>query len=185
MSELYMKVCGITTVEQVDWAIELGYDAIGLMRAQKSKRLVDVETAQKLAEHAAGKIDTFAVGMTLADVAPLLETVDTVQLYEYAEVASLALASETPPTSTKGLDYWFYDASHGTGTFAEIPDWVTEVDARVILAGGLNHHNVAEVLARYRPDGVDVSSGVESSPGVKSYSLMKQFIDAARGLSHG
>lgn len=182
MSELYVKVCGITTVEQVEWAIELGYDAIGLMQAQKSKRLIDVETARKLVEHAAGRIDTFAVGLTLDEVAPLVKVVDTVQLYEYADVASLALASDTPPASTAGLDFWFYDASHGTGTYTDIPDWVTQVNARFILAGGLNPGNVAEVISQYHPDGVDISSGVESAPGVKTYHLMKQFIDAARSL---
>lgn len=185
MSELFVKVCGITTAEQVEWAIDLGYDAIGLMRAPQSKRLVDVETARKLAEHADRKIKTFAVGLTLDQVVPLQHVVDTVQLYEPAEVASLALASETPPVSTDGLDYWFYDASHGTGTFAEIPDWVQGVDARFVLAGGLNPHNVAEVVTTYHPDGVDVSSGVESAPGVKDFDLMKAFIEAARSAKSG
>ncbi|NLZ98155.1 MAG: hypothetical protein GX920_04965 [Micrococcus sp.] len=182
MSDLYVKVCGITDVEQLEWAIDLGYDAVGLMRAPKSQRLVNVETARRLAEHAAGRIETFAVGLTLDQVEPVRDAVDTVQLYEYADVASLALASDTPPHSTKGLDYWFYDASHGTGTFTEIPDWVRDVDARFVLAGGLNPDNVAEVVTRYQPDGVDVSSGVESSAGVKDYALMKAFIDAVRAV---
>lgn len=182
MSELYVKVCGITTVEQLEWAIELGYDAVGLMRAPRSTRLVDIETARRLAGHAAQRIDTFAVGLTLDQVAPVMDVVDTVQLYESADVESLALASDTPPASTKGLDFWFYDASHGTGTFTEIPDWVTEVDARFILAGGLNPENVADVVSWYRPDGVDVSSGVETSAGVKNYALMKAFINAIRNV---
>lgn len=181
MAKLFVKVCGITTVEQLEWAVELGYDAVGLMQAPQSSRLVTPETARQLAEHAAGRIQTFAVGLTVDQVEPIMDAVDTVQLYETADIASLALASDTPPVSTDGLDYWFYDASHGTGTFADIPDWVNSVDARFILAGGLNPDNVAEVIARYRPDGVDVSSGVESSRGVKDYDLMKQFINAVRG----
>ena len=181
MSDLFVKVCGITTVEQLQWAIELGYDAVGLMRAPQSKRLVDVATAQELIAAAQGKIQTFAVGLTFEHVAPLKDAVDTLQLYEPAEdVRSLALASATPPQDTTGLDYWFFDASHGTGTFVEIPDWVHDVNARVVLAGGLRPDNVAEVVATHRPDGVDVSSGVESAPGVKDYALMKSFIEAAR-----
>lgn len=184
MSELFVKVCGITSVEQLEWAIELGYDAIGLMCVPHSSRLVDIGTARELLVHANGRIQTFAVGMTLDQVAPLKDAVDTLQLYEYAEVESLALASDTPPESTKGLAYWFYDASHGSGVFAEIPDWVHDVDAKFVLAGGLNPDNVAEVIERYQPDGIDVSSGVESRPGVKDYARMKAFIEAARGTHH-
>lgn len=180
MSELYVKVCGITTVEQLEWAITLGYDAVGLMRAPHSKRLIDIATAQHLAAHAAGRIDVFAVGLTLGDVEPIIDVVDTVQLYEYAGVKSLALASDTPPASTEGLDFWFYDASHGSGRYTDIPSWVSQVDARIILAGGLTPDNVADVVSRYSPDGVDVSSGVESSPGVKEFALMQNFIEAVR-----
>ncbi len=97
MSDLFVKVCGITTKEQVQWAVELGYDAIGLMRAPQSKRLVDVDTAYELITAAEGKIQTFAVGLTFDHVAPLQDAVDTLQLYEPADVASLALASASPP----------------------------------------------------------------------------------------
>lgn len=180
MTDLFVKVCGITTVEQLRWAIDLGYDAVGLMRAPNSTRLVDDETARELIAAADGKIQTFAVGLTLDQVAPLQDAVDTLQVYEQADVPSLALASATPPVSTQGLDYWFFDASHGTGSFVEIPDWVQDVDARWVLAGGLRPENVAEVVATYHPDGIDVSSGVESAPGVKDYALMKAFIEAAR-----
>lgn len=180
MSELFVKVCGITTEEQLRWAIDLGYDAVGLMRAPHSSRLVDVATAQELIATADGRIKTFAVGLTHEHVASLQDAVDTVQLYEPADVPSLALASATPPQSTAGIEYWFFDASHGTGTFVEIPEWVHDVDARFVLAGGLTPDNVAEVVATHRPDGVDVSSGVESAPGVKDYDLMKAFIEAAR-----
>ncbi len=184
MSELFVKVCGITTVEQVQWAIDLGYDAVGLMRAPQSVRFVEVDTAKELIAHADGKIATFAVGLTFDQVEPLVDLVDTVQLYEPAKVESLALASDTPPESTAGLDYWFYDASHGTGTFGPIPDWVQDVPARFVLAGGLTPDNVAEVVAQYRPDGVDVSSGVEISRGQKDYELMASFIRAARDSAH-
>lgn len=182
MSDVFVKVCGITTVEQLQWAIDLGYDAVGLMRVPHSSRVVDVDTARQLIDHAQDQILTFAVGLTLDQVEPIMDSVDTVQLYEPAEVQSLALASDTPPQSTAGLEYWFYDASHGTGTFAEIPNWVHDVDARFVLAGGLSPDNVAEILAAYNPDGVDVSSGVESSSGIKDYDLMKAFIEAVRAV---
>lgn len=180
---MFVKVCGVTTVEQLEWAIELGYDAVGLMRAPKSSRYVDLSKAHELLEVAAGRIKTFAVALSLDQVEPLVAYVDTIQLYEWADVPSLALAADEPPVSTEGLEYWFYDASHGTGTFGEIPDWVRSVDAKVVLAGGLNPQNVGEVVRLYKPAGVDVSSGVERVPGVKDYMLMKSFIEAVRGGS--
>lgn len=185
MSEFFVKVCGITTREQLEWAIELGYDAVGLMQVPSSSRIIDANEARQLADAARDRIATFGVGLRLDQVESIIDAVDTVQLYETADVESLALASDTAPTSTRGLEYWFYDASHGTGTFTEIPDWVNSVDARFVLAGGLHPDNVAEVIARYRPDGVDVSSGVESAPGVKDYDLMQAFIEAARGATSG
>src|SRR5699024_8729245 len=103
------------------------------MCAPQCKRLVDVVTAQDVISAEQGKIQTFAVVLTFEHVAPLKDAVDTLQLYEPGEdVPSLALASATPPQDTTGLDYWFFDASHGTGTFVEIPDWVHDVNARVV-----------------------------------------------------
>ncbi|HAT40065.1 phosphoribosylanthranilate isomerase [Polynucleobacter necessarius] len=58
--------------------------------------------------------------------------------------------------------------------------WGSENAPRVVLSGGLNTHNVGEAIARLHPCAVDVSSGVESSRGVKDPALMTQFIQAVR-----
>jgi phosphoribosylanthranilate isomerase len=50
-----------------------------------------------------------------------------------------------------------------------------------VLSGGLRPDNVAEAVQRLRPDGVDVSSGIEREPGVKDAEAMRAFVDAARG----
>src|SRR5690625_7498236 len=105
------------------------------MQVPQSTRLVDVPTAQKLIAAADGKIKTFAVGMTLDHVAPLQDAVDTVQLYEHADVPFLALASDTPPQSTVVFVYWFLYASHGSGTFVYLPGWVLAVEYRLMFAG--------------------------------------------------
>src|SRR5699024_11312960 len=108
MSKLYVKVCVITTAEQLEWAIELGYDAVGFMQAPQSKRLIDTETVRQLAARAAKRSDTFAVGLTLDHVEPIMHEVDTVQLDEPAEGNPLGLASATPAAATEGLAFWFY-----------------------------------------------------------------------------
>ena len=79
------------------------------------------------------------------------------------------------------LDGWNPAQRGGSGT---VCDWGLVARAtgsrRVILAGGLNPDNVEEAIARTRPFGVDVSSGVESGPGKKDALLMRDFISRAR-----
>ena len=73
------------------------------------------------------------------------------------------------------------EAYGGTG---QIADWTLAAEAArtapIILAGGLNPANVAEAIRMVRPYGVDVSSGVEKSPGKKHHEKLKAFIEAAR-----
>ncbi len=180
MRDRFVKVCGLTQEEQIDWAIELGYDAIGVLLVPWSKRYRPPARAVELAAHARGRIRTFAVGMTYAEVADVADAFDTLQLYEPADVPSLALATATPPPASLKADYVFYDASVGSGVFHDIPDWVADVPGRLVLAGGLDASNVAEVIERFDPYGVDVSSGVENGPGDKNYDKMAAFLAAVR-----
>lgn len=180
MARTFVKVCGITTFQQLDWAIELGYDAIGLMRVPSSPRYVNYELAKELAQAAKGRILSFGVGLTLDQVEDIRKLVDTIQLYEEVNVESFALASTTSPQHPEKLNYWFYDASHGSGRFEEIPEWVSAVDTKVVIAGGLTPENVAGVVKKFQPYGLDVSSGVEAERGVKDRNLMENFIQAVR-----
>lgn len=77
--------------------------------------------------------------------------------------------------------------SSGHGGKGAAPDWgrvaaVGNLD-RVVVAGGLTPDNVAGVVATLRPGGVDVSSGVESAPGVKDPILMESFVEKARSVA--
>ncbi|MEU9347576.1 hypothetical protein AB0D74_40905 [Streptomyces sp. NPDC048278] len=176
----FVKVCGLTQERQIDWAVELGYDAVGIVVTPKSKRYCPPERAVELAAYARGRIPVFAVALTLAETAAVAEHVDVVQIYEQADIPNLALASGTPPEKPEALRYFFYDASAGSGVFADIPAWVGEVPGKVVIAGGLDEHNVAGVIEEFGPYGVDVSSSVETAPGVKSREKMAAFVAAAR-----
>lgn len=176
----HVKVCGLGSVEQVDWAIELGYDAIGVVLTPRSKRFCPPDVAKAMARHASGKIETFAVAYTLDEVGELYGHFDTIQLYSAAPIPNLAYASSTPPPDAMACQYFFYDASIGSGVFQPIPNWVRSIQHRLYLAGGLNADNVADVIATYQPYGVDVSSAVELSPLVKCRDKMAQFMSAVR-----
>ena len=73
------------------------------------------------------------------------------------------------------------------GTGSSFPhEWLTNLDrgdSRLVLAGGLDAANVAAAIASTRPDVVDVSSGVEDAPGIKSLARIREFVEAACGAS--
>ncbi|MEW8625690.1 MAG: hypothetical protein AB2551_08075 [Candidatus Thiodiazotropha sp.] len=176
---MFVKVCGLRNIDQANWAIEFGYDAIGVVVCKKSKRHCDEEIAKSIAEYAKGKVETFVVGLTLDDVKSVMGYFDTVQLYEQVELDKLAFASKYPPNRDLNYKYFFYDASIGAGTYSEFPDWLSSLSGKVVLAGGLNSQNIESVIKKYSPFGVDVSSGVETS-GIKDREKMRRFIEAVR-----
>jgi phosphoribosylanthranilate isomerase len=101
---------------------------------------------------------------------------DLDRLAPYAGVADLLLLDARPP---KGADR---PGGHGAAF-----DWTIlerlDPSLRYMLSGGLTPDNVAEAIRRTRPYAVDVSSGVERSPGVKAPALIEAFVAAARGAA--
>lgn len=176
---MFVKVCGLKTIAQVDKAIEYGFDAIGIVTYPKSKRYVPLEEAARLAAHAQGKITTFVVGLGYGDVEGVADAFDYVQIYEARPVANLVLASKDRPPEGLAYRYFVYDASVGSGTFGPFPEWLMGLSGKLIVAGGLNKDNVCTVLRELQPFGVDVSSGVEKE-GEKNFRLMQEFIEAVR-----
>ena len=176
---MFTKVCGLTTTEQIDTAIELGYDAIGVVTYAKSKRYCPPATAVSLAEHAKGRIKCFVVGLTYDDVAQAAQAFDYVQIYESKRLPNLAFSSKEKPPADLEYDYFVYDASIGSGVFEEFPGWIKTCSAKIVVAGGLNKDNVCQVIRDLQPFGVDVSSGGENN-GVKDPALMRAFIEAVR-----
>ena len=197
MSYLRVKICGITRLEDALCAEDAGADAIGLNFVPGTKRAIS---------HAQASAISSDLGPLIARVgifrdAPLVEILAAlnaarltcVQLHgsesdEFA--ASVALhapviravshGAALPATDTLLID----NLEGGTGqTF----DWNTLETSvlrgrRWLLAGGLTPDNVATAVKQLYPWGVDVSSGVESAPGIKDHAKIIAFISAARGL---
>ena len=181
---VHFKICGITNVEDADLALELGASAIGVNLVPGSPRLVDVETATRIAAHVGRNALTVLVVANLAVEAmrDLLritgarclqlhgdESVDVVarllpHAYKAVRIGStedVAHAAEYPG------EHLLVDAKvlGKLGGSGQIADWsLVEPLAKkrkLTLAGGLTVANVAQAIARVKPFCVDVASGVE------------------------
>ena len=176
---MFTKVCGLKTIEQIDKAIEYGYDAIGVVTYSKSTRYRQAKEAIELAKYAKGRIKSFVVGLTYSDVEDAADAFDYTQIYETKQIPNLVLASKEIPPPNLNYEYFVYDSSIGSGVFKEFPSWIKDMAGKTIVAGGLNTKNVISVIKDIRPFGVDVSSGVENN-GVKDLRLMREFIEAVK-----
>lgn len=176
---MFVKVCGIRTKECIDHAVDLGYSAVGFVAHPQSRRYCDADTIAALAAYAGKRITTVAVGISYDEVRQVHDLVDYVQLYEFHSAKRLIFASDKEPHE-RDCEIFMYDASRGRGAQSPYPEWLAGLKGRFMISGGLIPANVAAVIKKYRPFGVDVSSGVESSSGIKSYDLMKEFMREVR-----
>jgi len=189
---MWVKVCGMTTNDSIEAALGAGADAIGFVFAE-SKRQITPQRAALLAMSARGRIQCVAVTRH-PDQAAIDEMLsvfkpDALQT-DVEDLASLTLPKTLellpvlrPASDSKQLPLRFlYEGpSSGTGAPADWP--AAEVLARrgeLILAGGLTPDNVTAAIGQVRPYGVDVSSGVESRPGIKSTEKIASFVRRAR-----
>ena len=198
MDTLWIKVCGLTDATAVTTALEQQVDAIGFVFAP-SPRQVSIEQALRLAEPARGK--ALCVAVTLHPSAALVNCLLEEFQPDLLQVDLTDLASLPPIDPSRILPVvrqqqtvpiqWparvlFEGPRSGAGLTA---DWqqAAQVAAmtELVLAGGLSPNNVATAIRAVRPFGVDVSSGVEASPGHKSPQKIIEFVEAARRASAG
>jgi len=189
---LFVKICGLTTPAGVAAAVEAGADAVGFVFSP-SPREVTAPLARQLAAGLPPAVRRVAVFRHPPPgwITSVLEDfpADWVQS-DAADLPGVDLGgAEALPVFRSGAPLpgllpellLFEGPESGTGRVA---DWSAAATlARrtgVILAGGLDADNVAAAIARVRPRGVDVSSGVESSPGRKDPALVSAFVAAAR-----
>ncbi len=201
--EFFVKICGITSEADALLAVSLGASAVGFIFAP-SPRQVSVQLAGDIAKRLPEHVLTVGV---FRDEAPqrVAEAVHAAglggaQLHGHETAEETAWVRTRVPTVIKvfqageraiarfeefGADYLMVDGDNpGSG---QVFDWrLVEGVAdhhRLIVSGGLRPDNVAQAVANLRPAGVDVASGVESSPGRKDPLLLRDFIVNARGAA--
>jgi phosphoribosylanthranilate isomerase len=197
-----VKICGITRVEDVRLACELGASWIGLNFSARSPRKVGIESSRALADAVAPgvlRVGVF-VDETLDEIGRAAEAarLDLVQMHRpvsTAEAAALPrpllavvhVGAEGPAplpdaVSARCKGVLFDTAGRSPGGTGETFDWSAIAGRRegplVFVAGGLTPENVGRAIAIARPDAVDVASGVEASPGRKDLGRMRRFFEA-------
>jgi phosphoribosylanthranilate isomerase len=202
MTSMFIKVCGITRVSDALHAVEQGATAVGFVLWPKSPRALTVDRAAEIIAELPSHVMTVGVFVN----API----DSIRsAAERAHLTAVQLHGDEPPAYAEALDWpviravsvgeidlaaatWSMDTAllvdnidpvrrGGTGSAV---DWTRAAGIaktrRVVLAGGLTPENVATAIRAVHPFGVDVSSGVESAPGVKDSAKVTQFISNAR-----
>jgi phosphoribosylanthranilate isomerase len=185
---MWIKICGLTTREAIDTAINERVDAIGFVFAP-SKRQVNVKQAVELTRGIASSVLRVAVmqhpAQSLVDEVLSVFKPDVLQT-DFEDLAGLTLPAglSVLPVMRAGKllpRILFEGPVSGIG---ETADWTRAAtlasQTQLILAGGLNPSNVAQAIAKVKPFGVDVSSGVESAPGVKDLNKIIDFVRHAR-----
>lgn len=200
---MWVKICGITNEEDALMAVALGADALGFVFAP-SKRQISIGAARDIIRRLPPEVTTVGVfrdqDPQFISKAILEAGIKGVQLHGHETPAMAAEITPRPQVLITafaagssgiarfreyGADAILLDAPTPGG--GEVFDWdlIDDIpdNARLILAGGLNPSNVAAAIHRVQPWGVDVSSGVESSPGQKDPILVSEFISAARAAA--
>lgn len=207
---LRVKICGLTTPQDAAAAIESGADALGFNFFPGSKRYLEPETAAAWIADLPPNVEKVAIlvnpnwedataAAAIAGITALqLHGAETPDFCRRLMENGIRFAKAVPVTGSGSLVNLpdFHTSSllldsgaggHFGGTGQTFPwsvarDFVrVRPELRVILAGGLTAENVSEAIATVRPFGVDVTSGVESSPGRKDHGRMRDFIAVARG----
>jgi phosphoribosylanthranilate isomerase len=209
---LSVKICGLSTRETLDAALQAGADMVGFVFFPASPRHISLETARDLGRQAKGRAAKVALTVdaddaTLANIVEVLQP-DLLQLHGNETVARLrdikqtfglqvmkAIAVETAadlaplPGYAAIADRVLFDArapkeATRPGGLGAVFDWhlLENLDLKLpfMVSGGLNAANVVEAVRVTRAGGVDVSSGVEHTPGFKDPEMIRAFIHAAR-----
>ena len=200
---MFVKICGITNEDDALLAIAMGADAVGFVFAPSSRQISPAKAgdiAKRLPKESR-TVGVFRNESKERVVRTVAEAgLGCAQLHGHETPEDCQWVAERVPMMIKGFAagdaaipnlrgygtrYVLLDApTPGAG---QVFDWSLAENAprdfRVIMAGGLTPQNVPEAIRKVQPWGVDVSTGVESAPGKKDPTLVKDFVDAARSSS--
>ncbi len=204
-----VKICGLKTPADIDAAVAAGVDAVGFVFYPPSPRAVTPNIAAQLISRLPTGVDAVGLLVNASEAEfEAIKAIAPITLWQFhgdespQDCARLADGQPWMKAARVGSGFAFDEFSlqygqanaflldalvegYGGGgvpfDWQGIPQtWVSANAHRVVLSGGLNTHNVGEAIARLHPCAVDVSSGVESSRGVKDPTLMTEFIKAVR-----
>jgi len=195
---VFIKICGLRTAEMVDVCVGLDVDAIGFVFARASVRNIEPSAVLPLMQRVPPTVEGVGVFMNtpvdaVADTlaAAGLETAQLHGAYSRGDIHSLETRGVRVIRALSVSEYLRDGApaarvlidGDNPGSGAEFAASLLDgvgMPERWILAGGLTPLNVARRVRELAPSGVDVSSGVESSRGVKSAELITEFVARAR-----
>lgn len=205
VTQTRVKICGMTSVVQAQAAVAAGADAIGLVFYARSPRNLSLALAKQIAQAMPAFVTVVAlfrnapvglVRQVCSQVQPDMlqfhgdESAQFCQQFQRPWLKALGMDDLAGPAEVLAAAAEFKNArgllldSHSAtkaGGSGQAFDWSLVPDSmrgRFILAGGLDADNVGAALSALRPWAVDVSSGVESAPGIKSASKMAAFMAA-------
>lgn len=195
-----VKICGITRQEDADAVAASGADALGLNFYPPSPRYIEPAVAAGLARRVAPFVTVTGlfVNADSAVIRSVLAAVPIGLLQFHGDEDNAACASHGlpfiksiamrpgidvsaamsayPDAAGFLLDAWQPDTHGGGGKVFNWDEVPATSDRPIILAGGLTPDNVAEAIRRTRPFAVDVSTGVEAEPGIKSVARIEEFM---------
>jgi len=203
----FIKICGITRLEDAEFAILSGADAVGFIAYPNSPRFITANAVKKICD----KLNNDSIKKVGVFVDADLQTIEeyciaginTIQLHGHEDADFTKKCQKTaevwkvlkPESNTSILKYRRYpvqafllDAVHrklpgGTGLTVDrklAKFAISNLSAPVILAGGINPANFAEILNDVKPYGMDINSGVEKEPGIKDHQKIKEIFDTIK-----
>jgi len=205
-----VKICGVRDVESALCAAECGADAVGFVFVKSSPRAVTPDGAEEIAAYLPPFVQT--VGLFVNPSAQQVEEAAEACLFDFVQLHGTEPEPFVKQCGGRVIKAVRFDAATieadllkwsrlsevdailvdgGSGGEGQAFDWgalaqIQEASQHpIILAGGLTPENVGEAIRAVRPWAVDVSSGVESAPGVKDPTRISAFCDAVRRADGG